>query len=240
MCTHFDAPIHWIGGRDLPNNTTDTLPVQKLVGQVWSSIVKRIDADDDYEMGVANRRFSGAWHDPPQSRVLMRTGWSRRSGANYINLRMAPIPRSGCGGDPLPCRTARYRVCTETVTRSVRRTFRPALSSTLHSARGRALWAATVTLTGCHPWGPFIAAPLKIRHGKPAAGLACPDPFGRCRFHIVEQDKFILKDAILLATVECKILFRPIQRGIYDQETSCCIRGSCAFTHIAGWISDCR
>ena len=24
--THFDAPIHWITGRDLPNNTTDTLP----------------------------------------------------------------------------------------------------------------------------------------------------------------------------------------------------------------------
>ena len=24
--THFDAPVHWITGRDLPNNATDTLP----------------------------------------------------------------------------------------------------------------------------------------------------------------------------------------------------------------------
>jgi kynurenine formamidase len=31
--THFDAPIHWITGRDLPGNSTDTLAVQHLVGQ---------------------------------------------------------------------------------------------------------------------------------------------------------------------------------------------------------------
>ena len=28
--THFDAPIHWISGRDLPNNALDELPVAKL------------------------------------------------------------------------------------------------------------------------------------------------------------------------------------------------------------------
>jgi len=30
--THFDAPIHWVSGRDLPNNATDSLPVQQLIG----------------------------------------------------------------------------------------------------------------------------------------------------------------------------------------------------------------
>src|ERR1700730_11067954 len=30
--THFDAPIHWVTGKDLPNNATDTLPVQQLIG----------------------------------------------------------------------------------------------------------------------------------------------------------------------------------------------------------------
>ena len=30
--THFDAPIHWVSGRDLPNNATDTIPVQELIG----------------------------------------------------------------------------------------------------------------------------------------------------------------------------------------------------------------
>src|ERR1700680_3753984 len=26
--THFDAPVHWVTGKDLPNNTTNTLPVR--------------------------------------------------------------------------------------------------------------------------------------------------------------------------------------------------------------------
>ena len=29
--THFDAPIHWISGRDLPNNSVDTIPVQDFI-----------------------------------------------------------------------------------------------------------------------------------------------------------------------------------------------------------------
>ena len=28
--THFDAPIHWISGKDLPNNASDTIPVEHL------------------------------------------------------------------------------------------------------------------------------------------------------------------------------------------------------------------
>ena len=28
--THFDAPIHWISGRDLPNNSVDTIPAAAL------------------------------------------------------------------------------------------------------------------------------------------------------------------------------------------------------------------
>src|SRR5258708_6159265 len=31
--THFDAPIHWGTGKDLPNNATDTIPPSKLIGQ---------------------------------------------------------------------------------------------------------------------------------------------------------------------------------------------------------------
>src|SRR6476659_226967 len=30
--THFDAPVHWISGKDHPNNTTDTIPVKNFVG----------------------------------------------------------------------------------------------------------------------------------------------------------------------------------------------------------------
>src|SRR5580704_3643528 len=30
--THFDAPVHWISGKDLPNNTVDTIPPAQFVG----------------------------------------------------------------------------------------------------------------------------------------------------------------------------------------------------------------
>src|SRR5213075_3508763 len=29
--THFDAPIHWFTGKDLPNNSVDTLPVRDMI-----------------------------------------------------------------------------------------------------------------------------------------------------------------------------------------------------------------
>ena len=30
--THFDAPVHWITGKDLPDNTCDTIPARRFVG----------------------------------------------------------------------------------------------------------------------------------------------------------------------------------------------------------------
>ena len=30
--THFDAPIHWVSGKDLPNNATDSIPPQRFIG----------------------------------------------------------------------------------------------------------------------------------------------------------------------------------------------------------------
>src|SRR5579864_551186 len=30
--THFDAPIHWVTGKDLPDNATDTIPPRKFIG----------------------------------------------------------------------------------------------------------------------------------------------------------------------------------------------------------------
>ena len=80
--THFDAPIHWISGRDLPNNATDTVPVQQLVG--GACIVdcsKAAAADADYLLTVDHVL---AWESrygkiPARSWVLMRTDWSKRT-----------------------------------------------------------------------------------------------------------------------------------------------------------------
>src|SRR5688500_20332608 len=30
--THCDAPVHWVTGKDLPDNTCDTIPVRRRVG----------------------------------------------------------------------------------------------------------------------------------------------------------------------------------------------------------------
>src|SRR6476620_953591 len=29
--THFDAPLHWVSGKDLPDNTTDTIPARNFI-----------------------------------------------------------------------------------------------------------------------------------------------------------------------------------------------------------------
>src|SRR5687768_10598733 len=30
--THFDAPIHWVSGKDLPQNATDSIPPERFIG----------------------------------------------------------------------------------------------------------------------------------------------------------------------------------------------------------------
>ena len=88
--THFDAPAHWITGRDLPANTVDSLPADDLIAPacvVDCTAESAADADflltpahlDDWET-----RYGRI---PARSWVLMRTDWSRRHGAAYANLR---------------------------------------------------------------------------------------------------------------------------------------------------------
>jgi len=79
--THFDAPIHWISGRDLPNNSVDTIPAQHFVAPACVIDCSAQAAQDpDYLLTVEDierwevqhgRIPAGAW-------VLMRTDWSRR------------------------------------------------------------------------------------------------------------------------------------------------------------------
>ena len=87
--THFDAPIHWISGRDLPNNSVDTVPVQQLIGPACVIDCSRESAADaDF---LLTREFVLAWEArhgriPPRAWVLMRTDWSKRTDpADYQN-----------------------------------------------------------------------------------------------------------------------------------------------------------
>lgn len=87
--THFDAPVHWFTGRDLPNASVDTLPTRDMIAPavvIDCSTQSAADADHlltpdailawETEHG---RIPAGAW-------VLMRTDWSKRRGAAYANL----------------------------------------------------------------------------------------------------------------------------------------------------------
>ncbi len=88
--THFDAPSHWISGRDVPNGSVDEIPVEAFVGAlVVIDCSAGAAADDDYELTPDVIRAWEAEHGkiPEDSWVLMRTDWSKRSGEPYLNMR---------------------------------------------------------------------------------------------------------------------------------------------------------
>jgi kynurenine formamidase len=82
--THFDAPIHWVSGRDLPYNATDTVPLDRLVAPACVIDCSReAAADADFLLTVD---FVQAWEKihgriAPRCWLLMRTDWSKRNGA---------------------------------------------------------------------------------------------------------------------------------------------------------------
>jgi kynurenine formamidase len=88
--THFDAPVHWITGKDLPNNACDTIPVRRFVGPACViDASKEVAKNQDFLLmpeHVASwekahgRIPAGAW-------VLLRSDWSKRNdAASFLNV----------------------------------------------------------------------------------------------------------------------------------------------------------
>ena len=88
--THFDAPVHWITGKNLPDNACDTIPAGRFVGPACViDVTAEVAANPDFLLTVAalerweqahGRIPRGAW-------VLLRTGWSRRISAEaFLNV----------------------------------------------------------------------------------------------------------------------------------------------------------
>jgi len=79
--THFDAPVHWISGKDLPNNATDSIPPERFIGPACVIDCSREAAENsDF---LLTKAFLLDWEKkhgriPPKSWVLMRTDWSKR------------------------------------------------------------------------------------------------------------------------------------------------------------------
>ena len=92
--THFDAPSHWISGRDCPNGTVDTVPAQRLIAPACViDCSAQAARDADYLMTVADIESFEAAHGriPAGAWVLMRTDWSqhwsrRRDARAYQNF----------------------------------------------------------------------------------------------------------------------------------------------------------
>ena len=80
--THFDAPIHWISGRDLPHSSVDTIPAEHFVAPACVVVCSaQAAADPDYLLSVADLEAFEAAHGriPPGCWLLMRTDWSKRA-----------------------------------------------------------------------------------------------------------------------------------------------------------------
>jgi len=88
--THFDAPVHWVTGKDLPQNTTETIPASKLVAPACV-LDCSADAVDDPDF-VLTPSWIEAWEAkhgriPSGSWVLMRTDWSKRADVEaFLNI----------------------------------------------------------------------------------------------------------------------------------------------------------
>jgi kynurenine formamidase len=89
--THFDAPVHWITGKDLPDNRTDTIPGGRFVGPACVfDVTADVEKNEDFllmpEHVAAWEKAHGAI--PKGAWVLLRTGWSKRTDpAKFLNVK---------------------------------------------------------------------------------------------------------------------------------------------------------
>jgi kynurenine formamidase len=88
--THFDAPVHWISGRDLADNTTDTIPAHRFIGPACViDVTSEVAANEDYLLDVASLERWESVHGriPRGAWVFLKTGWSRRTAEAFLNVR---------------------------------------------------------------------------------------------------------------------------------------------------------
>jgi kynurenine formamidase len=174
--THFDAPIHWISGKDLANNACDTIPASRFIGPACViDVTGDVERDPDFLLTVDRLEAWEAEHGrvPAGAWVLLRTGWSRRrDAAAFINAR-----EDGPHSPGFDARTSKVLaedrdvlgVGVETIGTDAGQagTFTPPFPNhwTMHGA-GKFGLASLCNLEQLPPTGAvLIAAPLKIVNG---------------------------------------------------------------------------
>jgi kynurenine formamidase len=89
--THFDAPIHWVSGKDLKDGATDTVRAQRFLAPACVIDCSREAARD--EKFLLTPKHILAWEKehgtiPKGAWVLMRTDWSKRTDpALFLNMK---------------------------------------------------------------------------------------------------------------------------------------------------------
>src|SRR5277367_3666082 len=89
--THFDAPIHWVTGKDYSDGGVDTINVQRFVAPaVVIDVSKEAAADEKFLMEPSHIEVWESLHGriPDGAWVLMRTDWSKRTDpALFLNMK---------------------------------------------------------------------------------------------------------------------------------------------------------
>ena len=89
--THFDAPVHWVTGKDLRDGATDTVSAQRFVAPACVIDCSAHCARDEKFLLTPDHIL--AWEKrhgkiPAGSWVLMRSDWSKRSDpALFLNMK---------------------------------------------------------------------------------------------------------------------------------------------------------
>ncbi len=88
--THFDAPIHWVTGKDLLNNATDTILPTRFIGPACViDVTADVEASPDFLLTIERVQQWENEHGllPSGSWLLVRTGWSNRKGREaFLNV----------------------------------------------------------------------------------------------------------------------------------------------------------
>jgi isatin hydrolase len=173
--THFDAPIHWVTGAQLANNTTDTIPAQRFVGPACViDISARVAENEDTLLTVEDIQAWEAEHGPIPAGawLLLRSDWSKRQGRDaFLNAREDGPHSPGFHPDAVRLLAERdvLGVGVETVGTDAGQaaTFDPPFPAhNLMQGSGRFGLASLTNLDKLPPTGSIvIAAPLKIVGG---------------------------------------------------------------------------
>ena len=102
--THFDAPIHWVTGKDYSDGATDTIPVTRFIAPaVVIDCSKEAAADEKFLCEPSHIEAFEKKHGriPDGAWVLMRTDWSKRTDpAKFLNMKEdgphVPGPSAAC------------------------------------------------------------------------------------------------------------------------------------------------